>query len=268
MSAYRVVRASDPDFRMADDRQIVEGGAWAPFVLESPVGNEYFPRLQRDFPDYQFLLYDGDTPVAAGNTIPLVWDLDEATLNERGWEWALETGFDGLKRDIPPTTLCALSMTVARDYLGKGVSSEGLRTMRTIAEQHGLNALIAPVRPTLKASYPLTPMERYITWTRADGTPFDPWLRTHWRLGARIVKVAARSMVIPGTVAQWEDWAGMKFPESGDYVVPGALNPVTADIEHDCITYVEPNVWMLHSANAYPVDGHSANAASKDAYQP
>lgn len=257
MSAYRVVRASDAEFQLADDRKLVESGVWAPFVLESPVG-DYFPRLYKDFSDFQFLLYDGETPVAAGNTIPVVWDLNGATLDERGWEWALESGFAGLAQGVPPTTLCALSMTVNRDYMGKGVSSEGLKTMRAIAAQYGLNALIAPVRPTLKANYPLTPMERYITWTREDGAPFDPWLRTHWRLGARIVKVAARSMVTPGTVAEWESWTGLQFPESGEYVVPGALTPVTADVEHDCITYVEPNVWMWH-----PLD-----AASKDANQP
>jgi hypothetical protein len=31
------------------------------------------------------------------------------------------------------------------------------------------------------------------------------------------------SMRITGTVAEWESWAAMAFPQSGDYVVPGAL---------------------------------------------
>ena len=42
------------------------------------------------------------------------------------------------------------------------------------------------------------------------------------RLGARIVRGAPASMRIEGTVAQWEDWASMAFPESGPYVVPRA----------------------------------------------
>jgi hypothetical protein len=53
-------------------------------------------------------------------------------------------------------------------------------------------------------------------------------------------------MDIPGTVAEWEEWTGMAFPESGEYVVPGALVPVTIDRERDQGRYVEPNVWMLH----------------------
>ncbi len=38
----------------------------------------------------------------------------------------------------------------------------------------------------------------------------------------------------------------MAFPESGGYVVPGALELVSIDREADLGTYVEPNVWMRH----------------------
>jgi hypothetical protein len=53
-------------------------------------------------------------------------------------------------------------------------------------------------------------------------------------------------MRVPGTVAQWEEWSGMAFPESGTYVVPDALVPVEIDREADLGVYVEPNVWMHH----------------------
>src|SRR2546430_2013824 len=81
----------------------------------------------------------------------------------------------------------------------------------------------APVRPTMKERYPLTPMDRYIRWTRQDGLPFDPWIRVHHRLGAAILAVAPHSLVVTGAVAEWEEWTGMAFPETGDYVVPGAV---------------------------------------------
>ena len=83
-------------------------------------------------------------------------------------------------------------------------------------------------------------------WTQPDGSPFDPWLRTHWRLGARIVKVADPSMLIENTIAEWEAWTQMRFPESGRYIVPGALNPIEIDVEADRGRYIEPNVWMQH----------------------
>jgi len=35
-------------------------------------------------------------------------------------------------------------------------------------------------------------------------------------------------------------------PGSGDYIVPGALVPVTVDCGRNEGRYVEPNVWMKH----------------------
>jgi hypothetical protein len=55
-------------------------------------------------------------------------------------------------------------------------------------------------------------------------------------------------MRVTGTVAEWEEWTGMHFPEDGDYVVPGALVPVT--FAEGLGVYVEPNVWMRHSVRA------------------
>ena len=132
------------------------------------------------------------------------------------------------------------------EYRGRGLSRRMIERMGEIGRSHGLETLIAPVRPSLKHAYPLAPIERYITWRRPDGTHLDPWLRTHERAGAEIVKVATESMRIPGTVALWEEWTEMAFPESGTYVVPGALVPVEIDLERDVGLYVEPNVWMVH----------------------
>ncbi len=227
------------------ERQIMQE-SWPEFMRHDSIGNDYFMRLFSDLPDYQFTLWDGDTVVATCQSIPVTWDLDTDRLSDSGWDWALETGFGLLEHNAQPTTLCAIGIQIGKDYLGKGISKQAVLAMKQIAVEHGFNALIAPVRPTLKHRYPLTPMDRYIRWTRDDGAPFDSWLRTHWNVGASIIKTAPYSMQIPGTVAEWESWTDLKFPESGEYVVPGALNPVSADLEQDRITYVEPNVWMHH----------------------
>jgi len=89
-------------------------------------------------------------------------------------------------------------------------------------------------------------MHDYMAWVRPDGLPFDPWLRVHARMGATVMYVAERSMEIPGSVAQWEEWTGMTFRQSGSYEIPGGLVPVEIDIEGDRGLYVEPNVWMRH----------------------
>ncbi len=214
--------------------------------FHDPVANRHWSMLGGRFADFQLIALDPEgAVVASGRSAPLGWDGTVEGLPE-GWDAALERAAAEPSRVEPPTALCALAIAVAADSQGRGVSRLVLAAMRAAAARRGFGHLIAPVRPTLKPRYPLTPLERYVRWRRPDGSPFDPWIRTHWRLGAEVLVVAPRSMVIPGSVAEWEAWAGMAFPESGSYVVPGALQPITVDRERDLGRYEEPNVWMCH----------------------
>ena len=216
------------------------------YVHHDAVCGRHWPALIEHFADFQPLLCDGrGRLVAGGYTIPFVWDGRRATLPS-GVDGVLVRGVADRRRDRRPTTLSALLAVVDPRLQGRGLSRVVIRAMGTLARRHGLRDLIAPVCPTLKHRYPLTPMADYVRWRRPDRAPFDPWLRVHWRLGARIVQVAPHSMVIDGRVSEWERWTGMRFPASGRYVVPGALTPVTIDRRRDRGRYVEPNVWMLH----------------------
>ena len=68
----------------------------------------------------------------------------------------------------------------------------------------------------------------------------------HTRLGARLGPAIPRSLHIAGTVADWESWTGMPFPETGDYVFPAGLATVRIDRERNRGDYWEPNVWIVH----------------------
>lgn len=83
-----------------------------------------------------------------------------------------------------------------------------------------------------------------------DGSPFDPWIRVHWRLGAEPLKVAPGTVTVQATVAEWEEWTGLPMPGSGEYVVPGALQPVVIDRARDTGVYEDPNLWMRHNIDA------------------
>lgn len=205
--------------------------------------------LNLRFPQYQaFLYHDGDdsTPVAIIKSIPLTWDGTTEGLPAGGIDGALGRAFDNLREGISPNTLCAITVSIDPAHQAKGISSQALLAIKSLAVQSGLTSLIVPVRPSMKAQYPLTPMRNYVSWKNEDGTPFDPWLRVHCRLGGQVLSICDPSMILSYPVKQWEAWTGMKFPESGQYVVAGALNPITIDLDHDCGRYVEPNVWVYH----------------------
>ena len=66
------------------------------------------------------------------------------------------------------------------------------------------------------------------------------------RLGAELLAVANESLRITGSVAEWETWTGMSFPESADYVIPRGQVPLKVDREADLGVYLEPDVWLRH----------------------
>ncbi|HEX2974181.1 MAG TPA: GNAT family N-acetyltransferase [Tepidisphaeraceae bacterium] len=239
--------AACPELRGEVDR--VHEATWPRFVLEghSPDGTleRWYPLLDQ-FAEYQLVLTDarGDL-IAAGHTIPLRWDETVEGLPE-GWGGTVVQGFRGREEAIAPNTLVALGIAVHPTRRGQGVATQMLLAMKSLAVEHELNSLIAPVRPNWKERYPLTAMQRYVQWTRADGSPFDPWIRSHWKIGARPLAVAERSMIVMGSVSEWESWTGLTLPDSGQYTIPGALVPIQVDRENDWVCYEEPNYWMKH----------------------
>ncbi|MBU0983375.1 MAG: GNAT family N-acetyltransferase [candidate division Zixibacteria bacterium] len=247
---YRLFTARDiPD--LGEKTHVLTGSAWPEFMLQDPLANEYFGRLYVEFPYYQFVLMHPETEeiIALGNSIPLAWDRPAEELPDEGWDWAIAQGFRDREAGLTPTVQCALQVVVKDGWQGNGLSASMVRTMKSIGRRVGLSALIAPVRPNRKCDYPLTPMERYVHWRRDDGLPFDPWMRVHARLGAEVIRPCMRAMYIPGTIADWESWTGMTFPDSGRYVIPKALVPIDIDRDRDQGLYVEPNVWMRHPLN-------------------
>jgi GNAT superfamily N-acetyltransferase len=204
--------------------------------------NRYWGRLAEERPDFQFhLLADGDL-VARARSIPLRWDgsVDDLPV---GIDHAIARGFD----EAGANALWALVIMVPRDVQGRGVSAAAVKAMAEIARRHGLGSLIAPARPSWKERYPLVPIERYAQWRRPDSLLFDPWMRVHERLGAVVLKPQPRSLRITGSIAEWEQWTGMSFPESGDYWFPGGLATLSIDLDKGTGAYWEPNVWMKHT---------------------
>lgn len=229
------------------ERGIPSASVWPEYNLHGDVLNRWWGHLDEDLPDYQFVLYDEvkDEVVAEGHTGPLWWDGTDDTLPD-GIDATIEQVFARARAGEPVNTLCALAAETPPEGRDRGLAEQLLKAMGTIGERQGLRHLIAPVRPSLKERYPLTPIERYVQWRRDDGQLVDPWMRIHERLGARVSTPLPKSLRITGTVAEWESWTEMAFPDSGDYVFPHGLAPLHIDRSADRGVYWEPNVWLLH----------------------
>jgi GNAT superfamily N-acetyltransferase len=206
--------------------------------------DRYWGRLTEERPEFQFHLVGEDEAILArARSLPVRWDGSVEDL-PAGFDGAIARGFD----EDGANALCAMVIVIPRELRGRGLSTVALRAMVELAREHGLKTLIAPVRPSWKERYPLTPIEQYATWRRTDGFLFDPWMRVHERIGATVLKPEQRSMRITGEIAEWEQWTGMTFLESGDYWFPGGLTTLAIDHDADSGSYWEPNVWMQHSA--------------------
>jgi GNAT superfamily N-acetyltransferase len=244
---FQLIAPDDlPDYR--DRAGDLAEASWPEFMLHDPIAGENWHELFERFREYQFALLDTETNrmAAMGNSVPFHWDQPLEDLPDGGWDWVFLAAIENHKKDIEPNIQSAIQINIHPDYRSQGLSMRMVQAMRAIGQSKGFRYLVAPVRPNQKSQYPLIGIDDYIQWTDVEGLPFDAWLRVHARAGARIIKPCHEAMTIPGTRAEWEEWTNLKFPQSGTYYIPGALNPMEMDTEKDEGIYVEPNVWMVH----------------------
>lgn len=236
-----------PDYEDRADEIAV--ASWPEFMLHDDVANRHWHELFDRFEDYQFAMLDAESNrmAAMANSVPFCWDQPLEELPEGGWDWVFLKAIEDHKNGAAPNLQSAIQIAIHPEFQNQGLSRRMVRAMGDIGRSKGFDTLVAPVRPNQKSSYPLISMDDYIQWQTGEGLPFDPWLRVHVRVGGRIIKPCHEAMTIRGSRAKWESWTGMKFPQNGEYVVPGGLNPMVMDVENNEGVYIEPNVWMVHT---------------------
>lgn len=235
---------------LVDDVRVLLSKQWPSWALIGDAGHGVdLEELLMQLPEHQQLLLDDRQVLCGvGLSLPVRWDGTPEGL-PGGWDDAIVAGEQLLSAGEQPDTLCALSITIAPTQVRRGLAEELITMLKRRAAAIGAHSMIAPVRPSHKSRYPLIPLEEYLTWTRTDGSTFDPWLRVHQRLDGQVVSIAPESMVVSGTVAEWEGWLGMSLPGSGDYVIDGGLSALQVDRAADRGVYVEPNVWVTYQIN-------------------
>lgn len=249
-SALEVVSIADrPDLPRIPGEDV-----WPEYNRHGDVTSAHWDRMERAYPEFQLLLVDAatDEVLAEAHTMPCRWDATDAGLPS-SFDALIAAGVEAAEADgaeaavAAATALAAMAAEIPGRNQGRGLAEQTLLAMRDLAAAHGLRHVIAAVRPSWKDRYPLAAIERYVGWRRADGTHLDPWIRVHERLGARVGPTIPQSLRVTGTVAEWEAWTGMAFPESGTFTFPGGLAPLEVDVEADRCSYWEPNVWMIHT---------------------
>ncbi|MGZ4600102.1 hypothetical protein [Oryzihumus sp.] len=219
---------------------------WPEFIFHDLGVKPYVARRAEYFGDLDFWALDASGRlVGCCYGVPIAWDGTVEDLPS-GYTESLARSVTGHEDGVAADTLVVMGAMVRGDEQGRGWASAVLLALREAGVASGLSRVIAPVRPTTKSRYPLTPIEEFMSWTREDGLPLDPWLRTHARLGATIIAPAPRSQTMTGTVAEWESWTGLLLPGSGDYVIPDGLAVLHVDRDADLGAYHDPNVWMRH----------------------
>lgn len=237
------VTTLDRSFDYKDKLSFLSKQTWPEFLHHAD--DYHWGELCNRFASFQLLLIAGSDLVGVGHTVPLHWNNESDNLPNIIDEIII-SAIECRELKKSANTLAALAVMLSDLHRGKGLSTKILTAMKLLAKENNLQSLIVPVRPTLKSRYPITPFDQYVTWKRTDGSPFDPWLRVHWKLDASVLGIAPRALTVEGTVEEWENWTDMRFPASGEYIVEGALQPIIIDRDNDVGRYEDPNLWMLH----------------------
>ena len=222
--------------------------AYPKFLTRDVLADPNSLALFEVYPEFQFGLVENSTQrmVAQGSCLPLVWERSFEELPDEGCDWALTKGMEDREKNRQPNALCAVSISILPEYRDKNLSQYMLGYMKELAQIHRLSSLIMAARPSLKHLYPLTPIGNYITWQAKNDLTFDPWLRVNLRNGAKMAGICSKSTTITDTIAGWENRVGMRFPETGDYIIPGGLVPVKIDYLNNLGSYIEPNLWLYY----------------------
>ncbi len=219
---------------------------WPKYFEGSPVIQKYWSRVISEFPQYQFCLLNRQRRIAAvGNGIPLFWDGSIEHLPQ-GWDEGIVLAFEQLSQGVAPNTVLGLTGVVAEGFQGKGLSNLIVLAFRSLAKMHGLSQFLGPVRPVGMLEHKTYDFTAWAQAKDKKGEPADFWLRTHQRLGGKILTLAPHSQRVEGNLEQWRKWTGYTWNQSGEYFIEGLLQGIQVDLENNWAVYFDPSIWAAH----------------------
>lgn len=233
MSGPITIRPGEP---ADEDAAIaVENAVWAPFhwMADGAPEWDYDPQL------WVVAEQDGAI-VASADGCRIDWSGQPGNLPARGWSEVIE---NAPKASGSPWA-SALGTSILPGLRGQGLARRMLEALAGRAREAGCRGMLAPARPSARAMMPHLAIADYAALRLPDGRHFDPWIRTHERIGGRIIGTCEASMRVSGPHGDWEAWTGMLLPHQGRLLVPGAIGWL--ELRDGRGELSEDSIWVLH----------------------
>ena len=220
--------------------------AFPAIINESEIIQTYWDRIESYFPDHQLFAIDKNgSLIGFANAIPCHWDQPIKNLPQEGWDWLVKKGITDHEQGIAANLVGGLQIIITKHNLGKGYSKLMIAKLKELKNKYKYDHLAIPIRPTFKHKHPEMKMSEYLKLQK-DGQVYDPWIRTHLKCGAAIIKVCENSMNFKGDIAFWESLMNQKIKSSGTYTLEGALNQIIINLEENTGEYREENIWVYY----------------------
>ena len=238
----------DEDIESNAETSALMGKVWPRYLLEKgDIDDHAAPTslsdhaLTRRFRMWGIRRKEDRKLVAFASAVMISTDQNRKSYPNEGWRYALNAYYAGGAENC----LCLLSANVDPDYRNLKFSYSLIQAAKELAASLGLSSVLAPVRPTQKAQFPLLPIREYLEKKSDDGEIYDPWLRVHAKLGGEILNICTESVVVKASFSKWEEWLGSSIEGLNMFVPEMGLVPITVESEKIGV-YCEPNVWVRY----------------------
>lgn len=241
---YAFLNLSELTLSLLEQYQYAISKAFPPILQHSKVFAQYWKHIEQYFPEQQLFLVNSDQQlIGFFNTIPFHFDQPLTDLPNNGWDWMVKKGIHDFESGQSPNALGGLQVIITKEFLGKGYSKVIIQEGKQRLKANGIQRLIIPIRPIFKHQFPHMEMKEYMAMTQ-EGQIYDPWIRTHLKGGAEILKVCSHSMHVEGDLKFWEALQEKSIFQTGEHLIKGALNPVYIDVQKNYGEYWEENIWI------------------------
>lgn len=195
---------------------------------------------------------------SGGYVTQIAWDGRPDSL-PAGWQGSVLRSYEDARAGRAPDTLVALLAFTPQRFRGRGLSSVVLSRMKERAAERGFRSFIVPALPPSQFERDKAglSMEEIAALRREDGEEFDYWIRTHRKLGARVIGFCDSShRFIYGLRDFQSSVSSTPIAASGEQLIlldkAAALGPnakdmwrvAYADLERDFVTFDWGCVWI------------------------